>query len=73
MDRVTQPLWRGVEEPVLSVAEGTSAVLNLSHAARSSSTTKARQQDLLEYALDGHGYVFSCTVIVPIWLPRMWM
>jgi hypothetical protein len=27
MDRVTQPLWRGVEEPVLSVAEGTSAGL----------------------------------------------
>ena len=30
MDRVTQRLWRGVEEPVLSVAEGTSAVLILS-------------------------------------------
>ena len=29
MDRVTQRLWRGVEEPVLSVAEGTSAVLSL--------------------------------------------
>jgi hypothetical protein len=29
MDRVTQRLWRGVEEPVLSVAEGTSGVLNL--------------------------------------------
>jgi hypothetical protein len=29
MDRVTQCLWRGVEEPVLSVAEGTSAGLNL--------------------------------------------
>jgi hypothetical protein len=28
MDRVTQRLWRGVEEPVLSVAEGTSAVLD---------------------------------------------
>ena len=27
IDRVTQRLWRGVEEPVLSVAEGTSAVL----------------------------------------------
>ena len=27
MDRVTQRLWRGVEEPVLSVAEGTPAVL----------------------------------------------
>jgi hypothetical protein len=26
---VTQCLWRGVEEPVLSVAEGTSALLNL--------------------------------------------
>jgi hypothetical protein len=26
---VTQRLWRGVEEPVLSVAEGTSAVLIL--------------------------------------------
>ena len=30
IDRVTQRLWRGVEEPVLSVAEGTSAVLILS-------------------------------------------
>jgi hypothetical protein len=29
MDRVTQRLWRGVKEPVLSVAEGTSAGLNL--------------------------------------------
>ncbi len=29
MDRVTQRLWRGVEEPVLSVAEGTLAVLIL--------------------------------------------
>ena len=28
MDRVIQRLWRGVEEPVLSVAEGTSAVRN---------------------------------------------
>ena len=27
INRMTQPLWRGVEEPVLSVAEGTSAVL----------------------------------------------
>ena len=27
MDRVTQRLWRGVEEPVPSAAEGTSAVL----------------------------------------------
>jgi hypothetical protein len=29
IDRVTQRLWRGVEEPVPSVAEGTSAVLIL--------------------------------------------
>jgi hypothetical protein len=29
IDRVIQRLWRGVEEPVLSVAEGTSAVLIL--------------------------------------------
>ena len=28
LNRVTQRLWRGVEEPVLSVAEGTSKVLN---------------------------------------------
>jgi hypothetical protein len=39
MDRVTQRLWRGVEEPVPSVAEGTSAVLNLPNAARSFLTT----------------------------------
>jgi hypothetical protein len=41
MDRVRQLLWRGVEEPVLSVAEGTSAGLHLPHAARSFSTTGA--------------------------------
>jgi hypothetical protein len=29
IDCVTQRLWRGVEEPVLSVAEGTSVVLLL--------------------------------------------
>ena len=29
MDRVTLRLWRGVEEPLPSVAEGTSALLNL--------------------------------------------
>jgi hypothetical protein len=29
MDRMTQRLWRGAEEPVLSVAEGTSAVFKL--------------------------------------------
>jgi hypothetical protein len=34
------------------------------HAARSVSTTEIRQQDLLRYALDGHEYIFSCTVIV---------
>ena len=73
MDRVTQRLWRGVEEPVPSVAEGTSAVLNLPHAARRFSTTEARQQDLLRYAPDGHGDIFSCTVSVPVWLPRIWM
>ena len=39
MDRVTQRLWRGVEEPVPSVAEGTSARLNLPHAVRSFLTT----------------------------------
>jgi hypothetical protein len=41
MDRVTQRLWRGVEEPVPSVAEGTSAGLNLPNAARSFSTTES--------------------------------
>jgi hypothetical protein len=30
-------------------------VLYLTHAVRSFSTTEARQQDLLRYALDGHG------------------
>ena len=35
IDRVTQRLWRGVEEPVLSVAEGTSAVLIFTHIVRS--------------------------------------
>src|SRR5271163_3425039 len=29
IDRVTQRLWRGVDEPVPRVAEGTSALLNL--------------------------------------------
>ncbi len=28
------------------------------------STTDAREQDLLWYALDGHGYIFSCTAIM---------
>jgi hypothetical protein len=32
--------------------------------ARSFSTTEAREQDLLRYALDGHGYIFSCTLII---------
>jgi hypothetical protein len=36
------------------------------HAARSFSTTEARQQDLLRYALDGYGYTFSCAVIISI-------
>ena len=37
---------------------------SLTHAARSFSTTEARQQDLLRYALDGHGYICSCTVVI---------
>ena len=36
----------------------------LTHAARSFSTIEAREQDLLRYALDDHGYIFSCTVII---------
>jgi hypothetical protein len=36
----------------------------LTHAARSFSTTEARKQDLLRYALDGHGNSFSWTVII---------
>src|SRR5271168_4425111 len=37
------------------------------HAARSFSTTKARQQDLLRYALDGHGSPgHACTIIIPL-------
>jgi len=55
MDRVTQRLWRGVEGPRRGL---------ITHAARSFSTTEARQQDPLRYALDGHGYIFSCTVII---------
>jgi hypothetical protein len=43
-------LWRGVEEPVPRVAEGTPGVLNVPIAARSFSTTEVRQQDLLRYA-----------------------
>jgi hypothetical protein len=41
MDRVTQRLWRGVEEPVPRVAEGPRRSL-FTHAARSFSTTEAR-------------------------------
>ena len=48
MDRVTQRLWRGVEGP---------RRCSITHAARSFSTTEARQQDLLRYALDDHGYI----------------
>ena len=36
----------------------------MADAARSFSTTEARQQDLLQYALDAHGYIYSCTVII---------
>ena len=36
----------------------------LTHAARAFSTAEAREQELLRYALDGHGYIFSCTVII---------
>jgi hypothetical protein len=53
--RVTQSLWRGVEGPRRCLS---------THAVRSFSTTEARPQDLLRYALDGHGYIFSCTVII---------
>jgi hypothetical protein len=55
MDRVTQRLWRGAEEPVLSVAEGTSAVLNYPCCSELFNH-RSRQQDLLRYALGGHGY-----------------
>jgi hypothetical protein len=47
IDHVTQRLWRGVKG--LGDAY-------LPHGARSSPTTEARQQDLLRYALDGHGF-----------------
>ena len=36
----------------------------LGYAVRSFSTTEARVQDLLRYPLDGHGYIFSCAVII---------
>jgi hypothetical protein len=36
----------------------------LTHAARSFSTTEPREQNLPRYALDGHGYIFSCIVII---------
>jgi hypothetical protein len=36
----------------------------LTQVARSFSATEARKQDLLEYALDGHGYIFACTRII---------
>jgi hypothetical protein len=39
---VTQGLWRGVEEPVPTVAEGTPAELILPNASRSFLTTEAR-------------------------------
>src|ERR1700683_513032 len=55
IDCVTQRLWRGVEGPRRCY---------LTHAVRSFSTTEARQQDLVRYALDGHGYIFSCTAII---------
>ena len=50
MDRVTQRLGRAVEGPRRCL---------IYPAARSFSTTEARQQDLLRSALDGHGYIFS--------------
>src|ERR1700753_1521534 len=48
MDRVTQRLWRGVEEPVLSVAEGTPAMLNYPCCSELFNH-RSRQQDLLRY------------------------
>src|SRR5277367_3373000 len=49
IDCVTQRLWRGVEGPRRCY---------LTHAARSFSTTEARKQDLVRYALDGHVHLF---------------
>jgi hypothetical protein len=56
---VTQRLWRGVEEPVPRVAEGTSACSFYLCCAelfdhRSPTTVSAAP------GLDGHGYIFSC-------------
>jgi hypothetical protein len=53
--RVTQRLWRGVEGPRRCFSYPCCSGL---------STTEAREHDLLRYALGGHGYIFSCTVII---------
>jgi hypothetical protein len=53
--RVIQRLWRGVEEPVPSAAEGTPAVLVSPMLLGAFAATEAREQDLLRYVLDGHG------------------
>ena len=64
MDRLTQSLWRGVEELVPSVAEGTSAVFNLPMLLGAFQPPKARRQGLPRHALDDHGYILSYTVIL---------
>ena len=54
--RVT-PVLDGAESKDLKGVYPTQTVRTLS-------TTEARQQDLLRHALDGHGYIFSCTVVI---------
>ena len=68
--RITSALWRAVEEPVPSVAEGTPAVLRLRMLLKAFRPPKPENSILLVYSLDGHGYISSCTVI--IFQPQVW-
>jgi hypothetical protein len=52
--RVTDGLWRGVEEPVLSVAEGTPAMLILPMLFGAFPPPMPEVSVLLRYARDGH-------------------
>jgi hypothetical protein len=59
MDRVTQALGRGVEEPVLSVAEGTSALLNLPVLLGAFRPPMSDHRVCCDTHLNGQGYFFA--------------
>jgi hypothetical protein len=61
--RPVQRIQRGVRRACPERSRGNTNRAYLTHAARAFSTTKAREQDLLRYALDGHGYISSSKML----------